>query len=131
MSKSGINPVIFAENQLNELVNSHSTFTFTAWVRFPFQTFTLLHEYRGLDLIQQVDGLNGEMSRVWFHRDSDSYFLLRDVTCIDETSCHQCHSRIVICSKTHEGLAKAIQIFEGIDDGALDELITKLLTEGD
>jgi hypothetical protein len=23
--------------------------------------------------------------------------------------------------KTHEGLAKAIQIFEGIDDGALDE----------
>ena len=45
--------------------------------------------------------------------------------------CLPCHSRIVVCSKTHEGLAKAIQIFEGIDDGALDELITKLLNEGE
>jgi hypothetical protein len=131
VTRAAINPVIFAGNQLNELVNSHGAFSFSANIRYPFEVFTRFHEHWGLDLIQQVDGLDDEMSRVWHHKESNSYFLLRDVACSDQKRCHECHSRVVITSVTHEGLAMAMQIYVGIEEEHINQMLSDLYEEGE
>lgn len=129
MSRAGINPVTFARNRLNEFVNSHGPFTYSAEVAHPLQILNRFREHPDLDLIQQLDVPEIEIDRVWQHKDSDSLLMLREVPYEHQAGCDECSSKVNISSATHEGLAWAIQIYEGIGEESLNHLMAQFSGE--
>jgi hypothetical protein len=129
MSNSTKNPITFALNAMNHLINSHGEFTFSEEVQEPLVVRARLQNHSELKVIQSLNDLNKNESNVWFHESSNSYILLRENSCNGHNDCYLTHSDIAISATTHAGLVVAIALYEGIEGDSLDQLMAQISKE--
>jgi len=126
MAKAAENPIRFALNAMNHLINTHGEFTFSEEVKQSLTVRVRLQSHLELKIVQSLSDLDKDQSNVWHHESSDSYILFRENSCNGHNDCYLTHSDIAISSTTHEGLVVAIALYEGIDNESLDHLMAQI-----
>ena len=129
MPNSTENPITFAMNAMNHLINTHGEFTFSEVVQQPLVVRTRLQNHSELKAIQSLYDLEKDQSNVWLHESSNSYILFRENSCNGNNDCYLSHSDVAISSTTHEGLVVAIALYEGIEVESFDKLMAQISEE--
>jgi hypothetical protein len=122
MTKSNHNPVRFATEEMYQLLNAQSDYTFSKLGVLPATLRMHLQLHPEVILVRQITHLDGGYTSLFRHTGSSALIFLRQFSCHSRNDCIQTHGELTITAVTHEDLLRAV--FECDRDGtSLDELL--------
>jgi hypothetical protein len=123
MSKYTANPLAFANLDMNKLMFKHGLFTYVDRLYSAAYLRMKMQRRDGVQLIQRINDINRVISSVWYLKDADAYIMLREFNCRGNLDCYANHGNVSISATTHDGLAKAIGLYQSHEEDDLDDFL--------
>jgi hypothetical protein len=122
MTKPTHNPVRFATEEMYELLNAQSDYTFSKLGVLPATLRMHLQLHPEVLLVRQITHLDGGFTSLFRHTESTALIFIRQFSCNGLYDCNKTHGELTITAATHDDLLRAV--FECDRDGtSLDELL--------
>ena len=108
MGRATTNPIYFANEAMNELINAQGDFSLRTEGLNPIIQRIHLEQHPDVTLLQRLIDLDSDVVSLFRHEPSRALMMLREVSCQGRYDCELSHGVLIIAASSHDNLTSAV-----------------------